>query len=284
MRAIIIGILCMNLMVIAQHHPIYFNSATDGNWDIWSINPDGSELKRITQTPYDEKDMALSSDRSTMVYTSSDGYMKIMDLKTLAVVDSFTTHSAMLSTVQPAFYKNGLLFSYLFDLENDISKISQYRNGKIQSKIKKKSSLFYPAPLLESESIAFAYLLCTNACKEFLTEIWVYDHTQNKQRQLTMLGSNIIDLEALSNKDILFSTNKGKSRDIYVVNMESNSVTPLITTQADDLCPKRSMEGENIAFISRARGKTDIKIFNRATKTITTVPLQQPSRIIDIAW
>jgi len=55
----------------AESNQIIFTSVYSGKWDLWSIKPDGTELKQITDTPEDELSPAVSPDGEEIIYVSN---------------------------------------------------------------------------------------------------------------------------------------------------------------------------------------------------------------------
>lgn len=59
---------------------IIFSSVASGNWDIWSVNPDGSELRQITDTKINEHSPAVSPDGREIVYVDTERSLWIINI------------------------------------------------------------------------------------------------------------------------------------------------------------------------------------------------------------
>jgi TolB protein len=79
----------------AGHHPrwapdgkkIVFHASNGENFDIWMINPDGSERTQLTSDAADEIDPAVSPDMGTLVYAKYDRAKQNFDLWALNLRD-----------------------------------------------------------------------------------------------------------------------------------------------------------------------------------------------------
>jgi len=49
---------------------VYFQSYQDGNWHIWSVRTDGSELRQLTSGQYDYREPAVHNLKNTLAYSS----------------------------------------------------------------------------------------------------------------------------------------------------------------------------------------------------------------------
>ncbi len=59
---------------------IYFSMNHSGNWDLWSIKPDGTDLKPLTCTPEDEHSPAVSPDGKEVLFVDGRRNLWIMNV------------------------------------------------------------------------------------------------------------------------------------------------------------------------------------------------------------
>lgn len=250
---------------------IFFNSDGDGNWDIWAVRPDGSGLRRLTRTPWDERDLAASADGRRLAYASGDGFVKVMDPFASRIVDSFATDARFNNASQPAFIDSSLLFSHIIDKAHDLSRISRYKGGVISDAVTQKGSLFYPAPLRGRNAFLYAYHLCSGPCGAFVTELWLHDLDARKSRQVTLLGSHIQRPAALDSDRVAFASDQEGVMRICLLSLASGKVETLTRGEGSNQEPAAAPDGSQLAYIHRSGGKSSIRIRTLATGSETEI-------------
>jgi hypothetical protein len=263
--------------------PLYFTAHLDSAWDIYRMNTADRSYERLTQTLWDEKDIALSEDRTRLVFCSTDGYVKVMDLSEDTVIDSFTTKEGAHRAAHPVFYDSAVVFSLLLDLKTDYSVIAQRTGNTITHLITKQASLFFPVVLTGTQDIVYTYRLCLTGCPTYVSELWHYDKSTGMNRQVSLERAFIIDPAPLGSDTVLFASNKAGTMDIYHIDIATGTTAAVIATGKEELKPVASPSGETIAFIQKSRGKTALALYHRHKKT-TEIITPAEGRYLDLAW
>lgn len=269
---------------VANMSPIFFTGDSAGNWDIYSIHADGSSPRRLTTTPFDEKDIALSYDRTRMVYACSDGWIRILDLVKAATVDSFAAKTTPGAFMQPSFCNSGVLFSMLADREHDLWTIYEYHDGGVRELVRMYGSLFYPAPVPGSRSFIYTYNLCTTGCKGMITELWQNDMESATNKQLTMLNSHISCPVFLNCTTCVFLTDIYGTNEIFMYSLSLRKSQPIFVdgTEKSDLVV--SSDSKNLAYIEKQKGKTIIRIIDLNTRKNKGSLSPHSGRLGRLAW
>jgi len=267
----------------AAAEPLYFTSNMGGNFDIYRCSPQGKGITQLTDTPWDEKDISLSSDKKFLIYISADGYIKIMDIASSSIVDSFDTENIHLDATQPSFYGNSVVFSHLVDIKRDYSVIKQYKNNQLKNLITKQASLFFPVSIPGTKDLLYAYRVCLEHCGTFVNELWHYSAKGNLNRQITLERSFIIDPVCLDSETVYYASNKKGTMDIYRLTLSTGQSSLQLSSSADLVHPAPSQSGEKLAYIRRERGTTTICI-HTFSDSATTELTSLKGRHLDLLW
>lgn len=268
----------------ASQSPLFFTCDSSQNWDIYSINMDGTGLKRLTETSYDEKSIALSPNRQLLVTACSDGWVRIITSDKGVVIDSFTTLNKPSTANQPQFYDSSVIFTELIDKKRDLWIIQEYREGVIREKVRMYGSLFYPVTAPGSKSIVYTYNLCTSGCRSMITELWYYDGVSRMNRQLTLLNTHISSPVYFDQNLFVFSAQKDNVNDLFMIDIQKGTTVPLLADNDDKTFPAISPDKNHIAYLIKKGGNTTIAIYNisKKKKVSTLSPIK--GRYLNLVW
>lgn len=207
---------------------------------VWAIHPgfdivasatDGSDVKRLTDTPGYDAEATVSPDGNAIVFTSMrDGDLEIYTMN----VDGANIRRL---TNEPG-YDGGAFFS---------------PDGK---------SIVYrrDAPAGDEALAAYKERLAQDLYAPGGLEVWVMDRDGSNKRQVTRLGaSSFAPYFHPDGKRIIFSTNhpdpKGRNFDLYMIGLDGTGLTPVTTDPTFDGFPMFSPDGKRLVFASNRNGK-----------------------------
>ncbi|HEX8183213.1 MAG TPA: hypothetical protein VF747_00630 [Blastocatellia bacterium] len=208
-------------------------------YDIFSANPDGSDLKNITGSPGYDAEATIAPNGKRIVFTSMrdgdlDIYTMDMDGKNVKRLTS------------EVGYDGGPFWSY----------DSQW--------------IVYRAhhPKTEKDVQDYQSLLKDNLIRPSTLDIWVMRADGTGKRKITDNGkANFAPYFFPSGKRIIFSSNmhdpKGRDFDLYAINIDGTNLERITFNNTFDGFPMFSPDGKKIVFASNRNGKAqgDTNIF-----------------------
>lgn len=200
-------------------------------YDVYTSLPDGTDLKRLTDSPGYDAEATLSPDGRTIVFTSTrDGDL---DIYTMSVGG---TNVRRLTT--SVGYDGGPFFS-------PDGKLIVYRS-------------WHPTPGPETDD--YRGLLARGLVRPSRMELWVMNADGSGQRQVTRLGgANFAPFVHPDGRRILFSSNhpnpRSRNFDLYLVNLDGTGLTQVTTDGDFDGFPMFSPDGRTLVFASNRHGR-----------------------------
>jgi Tol biopolymer transport system component len=209
------------------------------DFDIFSANRDGSDLRRLTETPGYDAEATISPDGSRIVFTSArDGDLDIYTM------DADGGNVQRLTT-EPG-YDGGPFFS------PDGTKIV-YRAHH---------------PTDAAELADFRALLSDGLVRPGLLAIWVMDADGSNKRQITdEVAADFAPFFHPGGEQIIFSSNRhdpqGRNFDLYMINLDGTGLEQITVHPEFDGFPMFSPDGRKLVFASNrgAREEGDTNIF-----------------------
>ena len=208
-------------------------------FDIFMANPDGSNVKQLTNTPGYDAETTINR-QGKLVFTSKrDGDLDIYTM------DSSGKNVKRLTN--ELGYDGGPFWSY---------------DGK---------QIVYRAyhPQTEKEKADYTSLLKQNLIRPTVLDIWVMNADGSNKRQVTKLNkASFAPYFFPDGKRIIFSSNnadpKGRDFDLYMINVDGTGIERITFNNTFDGFPMFSPDGKKLVFASNRnavkQGDTNIFI------------------------
>jgi TolB protein len=247
-----------------QRSSLVFAANVDGNWDLFMVEEDGSNLLRLTSTPYDEKDPSWSPDYKEIVYATSDGGLNIINVKTKEhrqldievktnpkTSPSFSPDGKSIAFVESIAATTDDTHLKIFNLERKINKKVLVQYGP----------QFWPVWSPDGRRIVYGSAHCSVDCGRIIQELWITDANGGYARQLLMTNSLCQQPDwSRDGKRIAFASDKNGNLDIWILSLEDWKLEQITHDTSLDASPAWSPEGDKLAFISTRSGRMEIWI------------------------
>ena len=201
------------------------------SFDVFTARPDGSDLKRLTETPGYDAESTITRDGKKIVFTSMrDGDLDIYTM------DADGKHVKRLTS--ELGYDGGPFWSY---------------DGK---------QIVFRAnhPQTEKEKADYIALLKNNLIRPTTLDIWVMNADGSNKRQVTHNGkANFAPYFFPDGKRIIFASNmndpRGRNFDLYTINVDGTGLEQITFNDTFDGFPMFSTDGKKLVFASNRFGK-----------------------------
>jgi TolB protein len=203
------------------------------DYDIYSENLDGTDVRRLTNSPGYDAEGTLSPDGRTIVFTSlRDGDLDIYTMNTDGSnVRRLTTELG---------YDGGPFYSH------DGTKIV-YR-------------AFHPES--PEEQALYRQLLAQHLVRPTRMELWIMNADGSNRHQITNLGgASFAPYFTPDDRRIIFSSNytnpRGRNFDLYLVNLDGTGLEQVTTHPDFDAFPQFSPDGRKLVWASNRHGTVE---------------------------
>ena len=236
---------------------ILFTSTRDGNFEIYSMNADGTGQTRLTNNLGVDGEAAWSPDRSKIVFSSSrDGDFEIYTMNANGTGVTRLTNNNK-SDLSPAWSSTGKI-AFSSDRDGNLEIYRMNADGTGQTRLTTNSALDgEPAWSPDGTKLVFSSSRTSNG------DIYRINADGTGLTRLTTSGG--IDLSPAWSADgtkIAFSTSRDGNVEIYRMNADGTAQTRLTTNGAIDAEPAWSPDGTKLAFTSSRTGLGDLYSMN----------------------
>ena len=202
------------------------------SFDIFTANPDGSDLKRLTTTPGYDAEATISGDGKKIVFTSlRHGDLDIYTMDADGSYVKQLTHELGYDG-GPVFSPDGKFIVYRAHHPKTAQEIRDYKE------------------LLAQDQIRPTYL-----------ELWIMKADGSDKRQITNLGAASFAPSFFPDgQRIIFASNVGSTGgmgnfELYAVNADGGDLERITYTEGFDGFPMFSPDGKKLVWVSGRNGK-----------------------------
>jgi uncharacterized repeat protein (TIGR03803 family) len=239
---------------------IVFASLRDGNYEIYSMNPDGSNQTRLTNNTATDNVPSISPDGNRIAFASNrDGNNEIYVMNSDGTGQSRLTNNTA-TDYYPSFSPDGnrIVFSSRRNNgDHDIYVMNA--DGTSQIRLTNNAANdFEPTFSPDGSKIAFT------SQRDGFGQVYLMDSDGSNQTRLTNVAADEYDPSfSPDGSRIAFSSfRNGATAEIYSMNADGSNQTRLTNNLAGDISASFSPDGNQIAFVSNRDGRLEVYVMN----------------------
>ncbi len=239
---------------------IAFSSNRDGNYEIYVMNADGSEQKRLTNNPAADGLPSWSPDGKKIAFQSTrdgNGDIYIMNADGREQ-KRLTNNVGANANGFPCWSPDGKKIAFVLNRDTNPEIYIMNADGSEQKNMTNNPAVDrIPSWSPDGKKIAFT------SDRDGIRNIYVMNADGTDQKKLTSNpGGNGFPCWSPDGRKIAFSANRNRNLEIYVMNADGTDQKRLTNNPAVDGIPSWSPDGKKIAFISNRDGNLEIYIMN----------------------
>jgi uncharacterized repeat protein (TIGR03803 family) len=238
---------------------IAFASLRDGNYEIYSMNPDGSNQTRLTNNTAEDYAPAMSSDGNRIAFGSfRDGNYEIYVMNSDGTGQTRLTNN-LRDDFQPSFSPDGSRIVFVSTRNGNYEIYVMDVDGKNQTRLTSHPAADYD-PIFSPDGSKIAFSSSRNG----FGQVYLMNADGSNQIRLTNVAADEYDPSfAPDGSRIAFSSfRNGSTAEIYVMNADGSNQTRLTDNAAGDISASFSSDGNQIAFVSNRDGRLEVYVMN----------------------
>lgn len=253
---------------------IAFVANPNGNWELFVMNGDGTQLIQLTQSALDERTPAISPNGEQITYSTSDGALWIMNIATN------TTAQIQLPPGRygyPTWLNDGsgiVYTSYKFTPGNEDADffVHSLKDQKQQTFLTQTGPQDYPALSPDGGALAYISSLATvlpGVGSRITQQLWIAFLKESKPVQV-LVGTEGDAHPAWSpdGKWIAFSSSRNGTPNLWMIKPDGQEPVQLTKDSVAQTSPTWSPDGQEIAYVSAQSGRMQLMTLNVNTREV----------------
>jgi Tol biopolymer transport system component/Flp pilus assembly protein TadD len=239
---------------------VVFVSERDGNYEIYSMNTDGSDITRLTDNPAKESEPIFSPDGTRILFVSDrSGNADIFSMKSDGTdVVQLTNDPA--NDYSPAWSPNGAAIGFMSERNGNPDIFIMNPDGTKQSALIADKAVDL-SPSFSNKEMAFV----SNRDGEY--NLYVVNGASGEVRRLTQGMGTVTSPDWSPNERyIIFAANPGNSFDIFIIKPDGSGLQQITSNDVNEYNPSWSPDSNYIMFSVGDKENSEIAIINESGK------------------
>lgn len=243
---------------------ILFSSYVSGNWEIWSIRPDGTAPIQLTRSPEEKHYPSCSSDGSRILYGNNLGEIIVTEPDGRTVKLDFIPQQSRYPSWSPDGGKIVFVaFEFIGGKETADIWIADLRERKARRLTEGEGIKRNPRWSPDGSAIVYSSGRWGSGGR-LIEELWLVDGEGKNPRPFVSNGrSHVQPAWSPDGKWVAFASDRDRSMDIWLVDRKGKNPRQLTRNRAYEGHPSWSPDGSMISFVSTRRGRMEVWVMAR---------------------
>jgi TolB protein len=234
--------------------------AYDGNfWQVFTITGEGGSPTKITDTAFDKTNISVDRKNRKLLYSTNIGHVLLHDIATAKAVKMDLHLTGMTdAVVSPDGKHVAFSLSTTNSIDNNDIWLFHVKSQKLRKLTNEQGLQHQPAWFPDGTTLLF---LSRRGGQD--NDIFSVDVRGKSMVQLTAGGLYNFGANLSVQGEIVFSSNRQGSYDIYAMSLTGTSMKRLTSEPSFEGEPSWSVDGSKIVYVSTETGRRQLHVMRR---------------------